>query len=67
MSNPVFSFDAKAFATPLVLLDQKQEWSDFSQQSQQNPQVWTSSVVFEGMYCTICATRPSVNVQSVPR
>jgi copper chaperone CopZ len=66
MSNPVFSFDAKAFATPLVLLDQKQEWSDFSQQSQQNPQVWTSSVVFEGMYCTACAINIEDALLAVP-
>ena len=66
MSNPVFSFDAKAFATPLALLDQKQEWSDFSQPSQQNPQVWTSSVVFEGMYCTACAINIEDALMAVP-
>ena len=66
MSNPAISFDAKAFATPWALLDQKQEWSDFSQPSQQNPNVWTSSVVFEGMYCTACAINIEDALLAVP-
>jgi Cu2+-exporting ATPase len=66
MSNPAISFDAKAFAAPWALLDHAQEWSDFSQASQQNPNVWTSSVVFEGMHCTACAINIEDALLAVP-
>jgi Cu2+-exporting ATPase len=66
MSNPALSFDAKAFAAPWALLDHEQEWSDFSQSSQQNSNVWTSSVVFEGMYCTACAINIEDALLAVP-
>jgi len=72
MSNPAISFDAQAFnkpkaaTTPWTLLDQEQEWSDFSQSSQANPTVWTSSVVFEGMHCTACAINIEEAMLAVP-
>ena len=66
MSNPALSFYAKAFAAPWALLDHAQEWSDFSQSSQQNPNIWTSSVVFEGMYCTACAINIEDALLAVP-
>lgn len=66
MSNSAISFDAKAFATPWSLLDIEEEWSDFSQPSQQNQNVWTSSVVFEGMYCTACAINIEDALLAVP-
>ena len=66
MSNPALSFDAKAFAAPWALLDHAQEWSDFSQSSQQNPNIWTSSVVFEGMYCTACVINIEDALLAVP-
>jgi len=66
MSNPAISFDAKAFATPWALLDHEQEWSDFSQSSLQNQNLWTSSVVFEGMYCTACAINIEDALLAVP-
>ena len=66
MSNPALSFDAKAFAAPWALLDHEQEWTDFSQSSQQNSNVWTSSVVFEGMHCTACAINIEDALLAVP-
>ena len=66
MSNPALSFDAKAFAAPWALLDHEQEWTDFSQSSQKNPNIWTSSVVFEGMHCTACAINIEDALLAVP-
>jgi Cu2+-exporting ATPase len=66
MPNPAISLDAQAFATPWTLLDHEQEWSDFSQCSQANPNVWTSSVVFEGMHCTACAINIEDALMAVP-
>ncbi|NDF78834.1 MAG: cation-translocating P-type ATPase, partial [Betaproteobacteria bacterium] len=48
------------------LLDDAQEWSDFSQVSAQEPHQWTSSVVFEGMHCTACAINIEEALLSVP-
>ena len=66
MLNPAIPFHAQAFAPSWALLDQVPEWSDFSQSSQQNPKLWTSSVVFEGMHCTACAINIEDALLAVP-
>ena len=52
---PEAVFPALSPATPLVLLDEPQEWSAFSRPLAQQPDCWESSVVFEGMHCAACA------------
>ena len=72
MSTPAISLDVQAFNTPKVcttawtLLDHEQEWSDFSQPIQASPNVWASSVVFEGMHCTACAINIEEALLTVP-
>ena len=66
MSNQACRPDVQALASPWSLLDHAQEWSDFSQVSEQHPRQWTSSVVFEGMYCTACAINIEEALLSVP-
>lgn len=39
----------------LGLLDDPQEWAQFSQSDPEHPGCWSSSVVFEGMHCAACA------------
>jgi len=66
MSNQACRPDVQALASQWSLLDHAQEWSDFSQVSEQHPRQWTSSVVFEGMYCTACAINIEEALLSVP-
>ena len=66
MSNPAALPDTEALASQWSLLDQAQEWSDFSQESDPQAHQWTSSVVFEGMHCTACAINIEDALMSVP-
>lgn len=66
MSNQACLPDLEALTAKWSLLDHAQEWSDFSQASAQQPHQWTSSVVFEGMYCTACAINIEEALMSVP-
>ena len=66
MSNQAALPDLEALAAQWSLLDLAQEWSDFSQSSEQEAHQWTSSVVFEGMYCTACAINIEEALMSVP-
>ncbi len=66
MSNQAALRDLEALAAQWSLLDQAQEWSDFSQSSEQQAHEWTSSVVFEGMHCTACAINIEEALMSVP-
>jgi Cu2+-exporting ATPase len=53
-------------AASLSLLDDPQEWSAFSQAVPKKPQVWQSSVVFEGMHCAACAINIEDALHAVP-
>ena len=66
MSNQAALPDLESLAAQWSLLDLAQEWSDFSQPSDQQAHQWTSSVVFEGMYCTACAINIEEALMSVP-
>ncbi len=66
MSQPALTLDLEALTAKWALLDHAQEWSEFSQASQAQPQTWTSSVVFEGMYCTACAINIEEALLAVP-
>lgn len=66
MSNQSPLPDAEALSQKWSLLDQQQEWSDFSHLSDAPRQQWTSSVVFEGMYCTACAINIEEALLAVP-
>jgi len=66
MSNPALFLDTDNLAAQWSLLDHVQEWSDFSHNSKQAPELWTSSVVFEGMHCTACAINIEAALLSVP-
>ena len=66
MSNQAALPDLEAMASKWSLLDHVQEWSDFSQSTEQQPHQWTSSVVFEGMHCTACAINIEEALMSVP-
>jgi Cu2+-exporting ATPase len=66
MSNQAALPDLEALAAQWSLRDLAQEWSDFSQSSEQEAHQWTSSVVFEGMYCTACAINIEEALMSVP-
>lgn len=66
MSNQAVLPDLEALASKWSLLDQVQEWSDFSQVNEQQTHQWTSSVVFEGMHCTACAINIEEALMSVP-
>jgi len=66
MSNQAVLPDLEALAAKWSLLDQVQEWSDFSQVNEQQTHQWTSSVVFEGMHCTACAINIEEALMSVP-
>ena len=54
----------------LVLLDDPQEWAQFSQaepvRDGQGPSCWASSVVFEGMHCAACAISIEDALRRVP-
>ena len=66
MSDQALLPDFEAMSSKWALLDHAQEWSDFSQASEQQPTQWTSSVVFEGMHCTACAINIEEALMSVP-
>ena len=66
MLNQAALPDLEALASKWSLLDHVQEWSDFSQSTEQQPHQWTSSVVFEGMHCTACAINIEEALMSVP-
>ncbi len=66
MPNQARLPDLDALASKWSLLDHVQEWSDFSQPSEQQANQWTSSVVFEGMHCTACAINIEEALLSVP-
>ena len=50
----------------LRLLDDAQEWSAFSREVAQEPGVWESSVVIEGMHCAACAINIEEALLAVP-
>jgi len=50
----------------LVLLDDPQEWSTFSQPEPGQDGCWASSVVFEGMHCAACAISIEDALRQVP-
>jgi Cu2+-exporting ATPase len=50
----------------LRLLDDPAEWSTFSHAHTADDQVWTSSVVVEGMYCAACASTIEDALAAVP-
>ena len=66
MLNPVRLPDLEVLTAKWSLLDHALEWSDFSQESAEQPDQWTSSVVFEGMHCTACAINIEEALMSVP-
>ena len=66
MSNRACLPDFEALTSQWSLLDHAQEWSEFSQVSDQGPHQWASSVVFEGMHCTACAINIEEALLSVP-
>jgi P-type Cu2+ transporter len=52
--------------TRLQLLDTPEEWAAFSFASPSEPDTWTSSVVFEGMHCAVCAITLEDAMRAVP-
>ncbi|MFM8576035.1 MAG: heavy metal translocating P-type ATPase [Limnohabitans sp.] len=50
----------------LGVLDDPQEWSQFSQADPEHPGCWSSSVVFEGMHCAACAISIEAALSSMP-
>ena len=50
----------------LRLLDDPLEWSAFSRASAQNPLVWESNVVIEGMHCAACSLTLEDAIGRVP-
>ena len=50
----------------LRLLDDPQEWSQFSQPEPAQDGCWASSVVFEGMHCAACAISIEDALRQVP-
>ncbi|MBM3387086.1 MAG: cation-translocating P-type ATPase [Betaproteobacteria bacterium] len=50
----------------LALLDDPQEWSQFSNPEPGQEACWSSSVVFEGMHCTACAITIEEVLRQVP-
>ena len=50
----------------LHLLDEPDEWREFSQPAATAAQCWESSVVFEGMYCAACAGTIESALRAVP-
>ncbi len=50
----------------LTLLDDPQEWSNFSQAEAGQEGCWASSVVFEGMHCAACAISIEEALRRVP-
>ena len=66
MLNQAAIPDLEAMTSQWSLLDQPEEWLDFSQANDQQPTQWTSSVVFEGMHCTACAINIEEALLAVP-
>ena len=66
MLNQATIPDLEALTSQWSLLDQPEEWLDFSQANDQQPTQWTSSVVFEGMHCTACAINIEEALLAVP-
>jgi P-type Cu2+ transporter len=52
--------------TPLELLDDPHEWEAFGRVSANDPQVWESSVVIEGMHCAACSITVEDALRQVP-
>ena len=52
--------------TPLVMLDDPDEWSAFSRPVAGQSSCWESSVVFEGMHCAACALTIEDALRKVP-
>ena len=50
----------------LGVLDDPQEWSQFSQADPEHPGCWSSSVVFEGMHCAACAISIEAALSPMP-
>ena len=50
----------------LALLDDPQEWVNFSQPEADQEACWASSVVFEGMHCAACAISIEDALRQVP-
>jgi Cu2+-exporting ATPase len=56
LSNPTSPIGPNSAAdAALSLLDDPQEWSNFSRPSAQGPDCWESNVVIEGMHCAACS------------
>ena len=51
---------------PLRLLDEPDEWPQFSQPDPEQDGCWSSSVVFEGMHCAACAISIEDALRQVP-
>jgi P-type Cu2+ transporter len=51
---------------PLELLDDPHEWAAFGRASANDPQVWESSVVIEGMHCAACSMTVEDALRQVP-
>ena len=66
MSKPESPIKLQGMSSAWMLLDNQQEWSDFSQLQSPNSNTWSSSVVFEGMHCTACAINIEEALLAVP-
>ena len=66
MSQPESPIKQQGMSSAWMLLDNQQEWSDFSQLQSPNSNTWSSSVVFEGMHCTACAIHIEEALLAVP-
>ena len=67
--NPVPSespSEASAADERWALLDDPQEWPQFSRPEPGQDGLWSSSVVFEGMHCTACAITIEDALRQVP-
>jgi P-type Cu2+ transporter len=53
-------------AEDLQVLDDPQEWQAFSRAWAQDPTLWESSVVVQGMHCSSCALRCEEALTRVP-
>lgn len=70
-AHPALAMPPPAPAAPadgerLALLDDPQEWAQFSQPEPGQGVCWSSSVVFEGMHCTACAISIEEALRKVP-
>ena len=53
-------------AAQLQVLDDPQEWSAFSRSIPEQPGVWESSVVVEGMHCAACSVTVEDALRKIP-